>query len=83
MKVIRPLRNNVLVQEIPVLKTPDGMYLLNQTAPEFRVLAVGPTTDPAIVPGSRALPMYTASTRNYVGPRQFLMPDSDIALVIP
>jgi len=83
--MIRPLKNNVLVEEIPVLKTPQGLWFTDgQFSPEHRVVAVGPKVDPAIAPGSRVLlDRFSCHAKTQVGAHAFLLSDSSLALVIP
>jgi len=83
--MIRPLKNQVLIEEIPVYKTPEGFWLAHQqVAAEHRVVAVGPKADSTIVPGTRVLiDKFRCMAKTQVGERAFLIADSSLALVIP
>jgi co-chaperonin GroES (HSP10) len=82
---IRPLANQVLIEEIPMLKTPEGFWLTDGIiSPEHRVLAVGPKADPALTPGSRVLiDAFRCMAKTQVGDHAFLLADSSLALVFP
>jgi co-chaperonin GroES (HSP10) len=85
--MIRPLKNQVLIQEIPGdpvsvggIVVPDAF---NFARVEMLVLAAGPTADAEIKPGRRVLvDNFRCMAKTAVAPHQFLLSDSSLAMVI-